>query len=123
MPRPWPFSGGEKEVSYEDLRQIIPFVLHDKLKQNVDAPFFDRAEGQAFRTDQVSWIRYLFDESCKEYDRLNLDREDPVAALESQFDQGLDGLTENEIKKRMAAIERLLGKMEQVPQVLRPYVR
>ena len=104
------FFRGEQEVSYEDLRQILPFVLQDKLKQNVDAPFFDQAEGQAFRTDQISWIRYLFDESCKEYDRLNLDREDPVAEMEEQFNQGLEGLSENEVKKRMAAIERVLNK-------------
>ncbi|MEO6326140.1 MAG: AAA family ATPase, partial [Thermoanaerobaculia bacterium] len=32
---------GNREVSFEDVRQIIPFVLHDKLTQNADSPFFE----------------------------------------------------------------------------------
>ena len=101
---------GQSEVSFEDLRQILPFVLHDKLVQNSDSPFFDQDEFTSLRTDHVSWIRHLFDESCREYERLNLDREDPVAAMSTEFEQGLEGLPEKEVRKRLAAIERLMGK-------------
>jgi hypothetical protein len=59
--------------------------------------------------DRVSWIRNLFDASCREYDRLNLDKEDPVGALESQFEKGLEGVPENEVRNRLAAIERTLA--------------
>ena len=71
---------GAREVSFEDIRQIIPFVLHDKLSVNQDSPFFEQKGNMALRSDRISWIRRLFDVSCKEYDRLNLDRETPSSS-------------------------------------------
>src|SRR4029079_5690468 len=35
---------GSAEVSFEDVRQILPFVLHDKLVQNRDAAFLNAAD-------------------------------------------------------------------------------
>jgi len=32
---------GANEVSFEDVRQMLPFVLHDKLSQNNNSPVFD----------------------------------------------------------------------------------
>ena len=32
---------GNPAVELEDLRQVIPFVLHDKLAPDTDAPFFE----------------------------------------------------------------------------------
>ena len=49
-----------------------------KLAQDPDAPWFEGQGHAAYRVDRVSWIRNLFDLSCKEYDRLDLDRADPV---------------------------------------------
>jgi len=99
---------GNDRVSYEDIRQILPFVLHDKLVQNPDAPFFEQKGQGALRVDHVSWIRNLFDESCKEYDRLALDKDDPVAAIGAEFDQGLEGVPETEVTRRLATIERTI---------------
>ena len=100
---------GDREVALEDMRQIIPFVLHDKLVQNPDAPFFESANNSIYRVDKISWIRKLFDLSCAEYDQLNLDRDDPVAELEAGIERGLDGVTEGEARNRLVKIERLLG--------------
>src|SRR5262249_12561199 len=61
---------GAREVSLEDLRQIVPFALHDKLTPNHQAPFFDVPEHAALRTDRIGWIRRLFDLAAAEYDRL-----------------------------------------------------
>lgn len=99
---------GKQEVSFEDIRQILPFVLHDKLVQNPDSPFFDQADNHLLRVDKISWIRRLFDLSCAEFDRLGLDRSDPVTQLEQEFELGLDGLQETEVKKRLVNIERLM---------------
>src|SRR4029077_11373705 len=101
---------GDREVSLEDMRQILPFVLHDKLVQNPDSPFFEAADNAVYRVDKVSWIRKLFDLSCAEYDRLNLDKEDPVAELETEFERGLEGLSESDARKRLLKIERTLGQ-------------
>jgi MoxR-like ATPase len=101
---------GDAEVSLEDVRQILPFVLHDKLVPDHDSPFFDIPENAAFRVDRVGWIRRLFDLSCAEYDRLDLDRDDPLSALETEFESGLDGLNEREVRSRLVKIERVLSE-------------
>ncbi|MGC6509852.1 MAG: AAA family ATPase [Myxococcota bacterium] len=103
---------GHSEVSFEDIRQIIPFVLHDKLVQNPDAPFFDQSGHDAFRSDHVNWIRTLFDLSCTEYERLNRDSQDPVLEELELFDKGLDGLSANEVHKRMVRIEKILRQWQ-----------
>lgn len=100
---------GSREVSLEDLRQIVPFVLHDKLVQDADSPFFESAENAAYRLDKVAWIRKLFDLACAEYDRLDLDRDDPVAAISAEFDKGLEGVTEKQVKAQLVKIERVLA--------------
>jgi Mg-chelatase subunit ChlI len=100
---------GAAEVSFEDLRQMLPFVLHDKLVQNRDAPVFEQPGNAALRADHVSWIRSLFEASCKEYDRQNLDKDDPVGKYSAEFEAGLTGLGEAEVRKRLAAIENTLS--------------
>ena len=100
---------GNTEIELDDLRQIIPFVLHDKLAPDPDAPFFEAPGNAVYRIDRVGWIRKLFDLSCAEYDRLNLDKDDPLAALETEFAAGLEGVTESEARARLVKIERLLA--------------
>ena len=102
---------GESSVSFEDFRQMLPFVLHDKLAQNPDSPFFEGGNHSIYRVDRVGWIRRLFDLSSAEFDRLGLDKEDPVASLRAKFDQGLDGLSEKETRVRLSEIERTLQEI------------
>lgn len=102
---------GDTVVGLEDVRQILPFVLHDKLVPDHDAAFFEAPGHGSLRVDRISWIRKLFDLANAEYDRLDLDREDPVAALDAEFRSGLEGLKAAEVKKRLVKIERLLQKM------------
>jgi hypothetical protein len=99
---------GNRRVTLDDLRQILPFVLHDKLVQESESPFFEAAGNAVYRLDRISWIRKLFELSCAEYDRLNLDRDDPVAALDGEFELGLDGIDEKTVRARLLKIERLV---------------
>lgn len=101
---------GNDSVELEDLRQVLPFVLHDKLQPDMDAPFFELPENAAFRTDRVSWLRRLFDLSNDEFNRLDLDRDDPVGAMSALFAQGLDGVSERETRTRLTRIEKLIGE-------------
>lgn len=103
------FRGGAS-VALEDVRQILPFVLHDKLQPDAEAPFFAQAENAPYRTDRLGWLRRLFDLSNEEYDRLDLDRDDPVRDLEEEFARGFDGVGESETRKRLTHIERLVGE-------------
>jgi MoxR-like ATPase len=97
---------GASQVSMEDMRQILPFVLHDKLTQDPDCPFFELSENVSLRSDKVAWIRKMFDMACAEYDRLQMDQDDPVKKFSEQFDAGLEGVDEKEVRKRLVAIEK-----------------
>ncbi|MBN1672013.1 MAG: AAA family ATPase [Kiritimatiellae bacterium] len=99
---------GDETVAFEDVRQMVPFVLHDKLVQYGDSPYFEQAGHAPLRVDHVSWIRNLFDLSCREYERLNLDKDDEVAALDEKFARGLEGVSESEARRRLVEIERTL---------------
>lgn len=101
---------GNTLVDIDDLRHVLPFVLADKLAPNHEAPFFDAPGNEVYRLDRVSWIRRLFDLACAEYDRLGLDGNDPVGALQEELGQGLDGLDEAEVRARLVRIERLLAE-------------
>jgi MoxR-like ATPase len=101
---------GSEAVALEDVRQVLPFVLQDKLLPDADAPFFGLPENAPYRTDRLSWLRRLFDLSNEEFDRLDLDRDDPVRELSEQFAQGLDGVSESDTRARLTKIERLIGE-------------
>jgi MoxR-like ATPase len=101
---------GDRIVALDDLRQILPFVLNDKLQPDLDAPFFSLPENTAYRTDRLSWLRRLFDLSNADYDRLDLDRNDPVGEMSTEFDKGLEGISERDIRARLTRIERLVDE-------------
>lgn len=102
---------GSPQVTLEDVRQVLPFVLHDKLTPDWDAPFFETPGNAPLRSDRIGWLRRLFDDSAAEYDRLDLDREDAVARLSEQFQVGLSGLSEAELRSRLARIEAVLAEL------------
>lgn len=102
---------GNGEVELEDVRQVLPFVLHDKLHPDLDAPFFAAPENAAYRFDRVSWLRRLFDLSSAEFLRLDLERDDPVGELAAQFALGLDDVSERETRARLVKIEKLVATL------------
>lgn len=100
---------GNRAIDLEDVRQVLPFVLHDKLQPDLDAPFFGLPENAPYRTDRQSWLRRLFDLSNEEYNRLDLDRNDPIGQMAKEFAKGLDGVSERETLSRLSKIERLVS--------------
>jgi len=101
---------GNGEVALEDLRQVLPFVLHDKLQPDLDAPFFGLPENAAYRSDRVSWLRRLFDLSNDDYTRLDLEHDDAVGEMARLFEGGLDGVSERETRARLVKIEKLVAE-------------
>jgi uncharacterized protein YndB with AHSA1/START domain len=102
---------GNGSVTLEDLRQILPFVLHEKLVMDRDSPFFESPGNERYRIDRIGWLRKLFDLSCQEYDRLDLDRIDPVGDIDMEFSKGLEGLSESATRNQLSKIERLIGEL------------
>ena len=102
---------GNRVVELEDLRQVLPFVLHEKLSPDLDSPYFDASGNGPLRSDRIGWLRRVFDLACAEYERLNLDRDDAVGMLDEEFRRGLEGVTESEARARLIRIERLIAEL------------
>lgn len=111
---------GNEEVELDDLRQVLPFVLRDKLQPDLDSPFFQVPEHLTYRSDRISWLRNLFDLSTAEYDKLGLDRDDPVQVLFEQYRAGLEGLSAKDVQRRLEQIEELIAKRCQAGKLTGP---
>ena len=46
---------GSRVVELEDLRQVLPFVLHAKLVPDQEAPFFEAPGNEVFKTGAGWW--------------------------------------------------------------------
>jgi len=104
---------GKEEVGFDDVRNILPFVLHDKLVPDRNAPFFAQKGNEAYAIDRVSWIRKLFDLSCAEYDALGRDAKDEVGEILAEFGKGLEGVTEKAARAAIQRIERVMASFAQ----------
>jgi len=102
---------GNIEVAFEDVRHILPFVLHDKLTPDLDSPFFNIQGNEVYKTDKISWIRKLFDLSCEEFDRLSIDTQDSISDLEREFERGLEGVSLEEVNKRLEKIDKVMEEI------------
>lgn len=102
---------GSPEVTLADVRNLVPWILHEKLVQNPTSPYYDQGKNGVFRIDRVAWIRRAFDLACEEYVRLDLDHTDVLRELDEAFDRGLDGVGEAEVKRQMSAIETHLTQL------------
>ena len=96
---------GADAVAIEDVAAMLPFVLRGKLLPNPTHPRFDIGAERELGTDVVSWLRDLFAESCRQYDALGRDEDDPVRSLLAQLDRGLDAVTAVEASRRLTEIE------------------
>lgn len=99
---------GEANVRIEDVRAVLPFVLHQKLPVDPQSTALGLDSNEELRTDRISWLRGLFDTACQQYNRLGLDADDPVAVLLAEFDRGLDGLAAADVRTRLHTIETTL---------------
>ena len=104
---------GNRQVELEDIRQILPFVLHDTLSPHLESPFFDQVGHERYRVDRIVWLRKLFTLSCDEYLSQDLDNDDPMDAFDAEFKQGLENVSMREIDKRLVQIEKQLHQWSQ----------
>lgn len=97
---------GNDEVTIDDLGQILPWLLREKLQPNLESPVLEADPSLAI--DRIEWIRRMWESSLELYEQLGLDENDPLDPIEAEFEQGLDGLTAAEVKKRLARIENAI---------------
>ena len=105
---------GADTVELDDVAAVLPFVLRGKLLPNATHPRFDIGAERELSTDTVSWLADVFAQSCRQYDALGRDADDPVGALLAEFDGGLDGVSALEASRRITAVEAQLRRMSSV---------
>jgi hypothetical protein len=100
---------GNRAVEVEDLRQIVPWVLHEKLVPNERSPFFEGEHERLLLQDRVAWIRSMIDTALEQYEKHRHVREQVVAARQL-LDQGLEGVDRQTVKKRIASVVKLMDE-------------
>jgi MoxR-like ATPase len=105
---------GQPAVGLDDLRQILPWALFDKLKLNAQSAFFQKAENKVLLTDRVSWIRQLFDRAIQQHAAYEPVRR-PLLILEKES-RDAEWIGRMEIESRLrhvhTAMENLLRNNE-----------
>ncbi len=101
---------GHAEVEAEDLRQIIPWVLHEKLVPNARSAFFEAKGRRALLQDRVAWIRNMFDMAMEEYPRHEPVRK-KVRVLRAELDKGLQGVDLKSVEKRIGQVTQLMDQL------------
>jgi hypothetical protein len=120
---------GRNTVDREDVKQLVPWILHDKLRINSSSPAF-KTTHDVRRFDRVSWIQGMFVWSGKCLDLYTSDPKDPdtlrrrVMKLKRDQDKYLsskdpEARTTAEIDARLTEIStlitQLLGRARTVP--------
>jgi hypothetical protein len=113
--------GSAVEVSLQDLRQVIPFALHEKITPNASGDFFQTEAGKRLLSDKIVWIRQMFDSAVATYDQLDRDRQNPAQALAEVLDRGLEGVPAADIEQRMREAQALIAALSKQGE-LTPYV-
>lgn len=101
---------GQQAVELEDIRQVVPWVLHEKLKPNARSAFFEEPSNQMLLQDRVVWIRSLIDKALIDFKK----REpflDKVHAQRVRIDQGLEGVPAEDVRKRLQQTSTLMKEL------------
>jgi len=100
---------GEVAVSIEDVRALLPWVLHDKLRINPQSAFFAKPEHRVYLTDRVSWIHQMFDTAMAQraaYAKLRA----PVDGLRRDV-AGLAARDDDQVAQAMERVRRAMEKL------------
>jgi hypothetical protein len=106
---------GVDEVGNEDIRQILPWVLHEKLHPNQMSPFFQKSENQFHLLDRLSWIRQLHDRAISSraaYAAVHQPIEDLRNEIQQELEQPNPATLKRSIQQIRKQMELLLTDHE-----------
>jgi MoxR-like ATPase len=102
---------GRPAVGVDDVRQILPYCLHEKLRPHASGDFFQAAENRVLLSDKVAWIRRMFDMTVARFDEEGRGKSDAGRDLALELEAGLEGVPAPEARRRLdrvrAELERL----------------
>jgi MoxR-like ATPase len=96
---------GRDAAELNDVRQVLPWVLFEKLRPNLQSPFFEKDENRVLLTDRATWVQKLFDFGVQQYAAYGVIREQVNKAMAEAGDQSVP------VPRRIAAVERQLGRL------------
>lgn len=103
------FFRGHAEVSVEDLRQLVPWLLFEKLKVNPQSQFFQKSENKVYLTDRAAWIRQMFDRALQQHASY-LPVRTPILQFESDLEQA-ESLQASVLQRHQKDISKQLKLM------------
>jgi MoxR-like ATPase len=103
---------GDRRVTLSDVRQLLPWVLFDKLKPNPQGAFFQKAENQVLLGDRATWIQRLFDAAVVQHAAWQAVR-GPVRKLvaEAEAEPGMAALSAAELRQRAQRVQKTLAEL------------
>jgi MoxR-like ATPase len=104
------FFRGNRRVSLEDVRELLPWVLHDKLRPNPQSAFFQKTQNHVLLVDRVSWVRQLFDRSVAQHGAHRGVRE-PILEHQRHLDAGIGSTPTADLRGRLAGVERRIDEV------------
>jgi hypothetical protein len=106
------FFRGNSEVQWDDVRQIVPWVLHEKLKPNTRSEFFSEISNENLLMDRVAWIRKMMDRASVQYESV-IGLRTKVLKIRQKLDKGLDGVSLKDSKNAQQEILSLMTELLQ----------
>jgi MoxR-like ATPase len=98
------FFRGREAVGPEDVRAVLPWVLHDKLQQNPQSAFFHKPEHQTYLTDRPGWLAQLWDRSVTQHAAYAPTRRRTLELRQACAGSPSDAAT-SELRRRLTQIE------------------
>jgi len=99
------FFHGRQHVELNDIKQVVPWVLFDKLRPNLQSPFFEKDENRVLLHDRASWLGALFELGVQQHASYRPIREQVERSLAEA------GNSRTALPKRLSALERQLAKL------------
>lgn len=100
---------GNSEVGLEELQQLIPWVLFEKLQPNSQSGFFQRAENMIFVNDKAGWIRQLFEKAVSQFAAYRKNHSPVSDFLNKLSENPNPGISQT--REYLAEIQRLMATL------------
>ena len=110
---------GHDAVELDDVRQIVPWVLHEKLVPNARSAFFEAKGKQALLQDRVAWIRNMLDMALESYAR-HAPLRARVHKERDVLDAGLVGVDLKATERRLGAVTALMKELTEKAELSGP---
>lgn len=101
------FFRSSAQVTVDDVRQILPYCLHEKLQAHSTGDFFQQEKNRVLLSDKGAWIRQMWDLTTAAFDQEGRGKTDVGRELMQELEQGLEGISAAEVKTRMQKLQVL----------------